>query len=113
MPSSFVIAVYLKVRLPAGSPARRRGKKSLLIRRDATLRISGALHLSIFDQPVRIRSSSNLLSDKLREGFFNPAHKIIRKGPGNSGLYIIAGFRLPLQENAAVNLRGLGFKPAF
>jgi len=27
---------------PAGSPTRRRGKKSLLIRRDPTLRISGA-----------------------------------------------------------------------
>ena len=31
----------------------RRGKMSLLIRRDATLRTSGALHLGIFDQPVR------------------------------------------------------------
>jgi hypothetical protein len=36
---------------PAGSPTRRRGKKSLLIRRDATLRISGALHLAFFEQP--------------------------------------------------------------
>jgi hypothetical protein len=35
----------------ADSPTRRRGKKSLLIRRDATLRISGALHLGIFNQP--------------------------------------------------------------
>jgi hypothetical protein len=44
----------------AGSPTRRRGKKSLLIRRDATLRIAcligrrkaaGALHLDVFEQP--------------------------------------------------------------
>jgi hypothetical protein len=35
-------AVYIQARPPAGSPTRRRGKKSLLIRRDATLRISGA-----------------------------------------------------------------------
>jgi len=44
-------------RYPAASPARRRGKKSLLIRRDATLRIAcltgrgkawGALHLEHF-----------------------------------------------------------------
>jgi hypothetical protein len=35
----------------ADSPTRRRGKMSLLIRRDATLRISGALHLGIFEQP--------------------------------------------------------------
>ncbi len=27
------------------------GNKSLLIRRDATLRISGALHFGIFEQP--------------------------------------------------------------
>ncbi len=46
-----VVAAYIQVRLQAGSPTRRRGKKSFLIRRDATLRISGALHLSIFDQP--------------------------------------------------------------
>jgi hypothetical protein len=54
-------------RYPAASPSRRRGKKSLLIRRDATphpsslrrttkyasfLRISGALHLGISEQPV-------------------------------------------------------------
>jgi hypothetical protein len=36
---------------PAGSPTCRRGNKSLLIRRDATLRISGALHLGIFEHP--------------------------------------------------------------
>jgi hypothetical protein len=41
------------LRYPAASPSRRRGKKSLLIRRDATLRISGALHLGIFDQPAK------------------------------------------------------------
>ncbi len=34
----------------ADSPTRRRGRKSLLIRRDATLRFSGALHLDIFEQ---------------------------------------------------------------
>jgi hypothetical protein len=56
------------LRYPAASPSWRRGKKSLLIRRDATphpsslrspqesagaslLRISGALHLAIFEQP--------------------------------------------------------------
>jgi len=37
----------------ADSPTRRRGKKSLLIRRDATLRISEALHLGIFEQPEK------------------------------------------------------------
>jgi hypothetical protein len=49
-----LIAAYCKVRPPAGSPTRRRGKKTLLIRRDATLRISGALHLDIFDQPEKV-----------------------------------------------------------
>jgi hypothetical protein len=57
--------VHLR-RYPAASLSWRRGKKSLLIRRDATphpsslrrtlkydsfLRISGALHLDVFDQP--------------------------------------------------------------
>ena len=37
----------------ADSPTRRRGKMSLLIRRDATFRISGALHLAIFEQPEK------------------------------------------------------------
>ena len=37
----FVVAAYLQVRLVAVSPTHRRGKQSLLIRRDATLRISG------------------------------------------------------------------------
>ncbi len=37
----------------ADSPTRRRGKMSLLIRRDATLRISGALHLALFEQPEK------------------------------------------------------------
>src|SRR4030043_1242011 len=56
------------LRYPAASLSRRRGKKSLLIRRDATphssllrrtgkyaslLRISGALHLGIFELPVK------------------------------------------------------------
>jgi len=56
-------------RYPAASLSRRRGKKSLLIRRDATprpsslrrtymyasfLRASGALHLDIFAQPLGI-----------------------------------------------------------
>jgi hypothetical protein len=45
-------------RYPAASPSRRRGKKSLLIRRDATLRISGALHPSIFDQPAKMTFST-------------------------------------------------------
>jgi len=40
--SPFVVAAYTKVRLRAVSPTRRRGKKSLLTRRDATLRISRA-----------------------------------------------------------------------
>ena len=61
LPSFFLIAAYLYVRLPAGSPTRRRGKKSLLIRRDPTLRISGALHLGIFEQPDRSDFFSNLL----------------------------------------------------
>jgi hypothetical protein len=45
----------------AGSPTRQRGNESLLIRRDATLRISGALHLSIFEQPAKNDFFSNLL----------------------------------------------------
>ena len=35
----------------AGLLPRRRGKMSLLIRCDATLRISAALHLALFEQP--------------------------------------------------------------
>jgi hypothetical protein len=35
---------------------------SLLIRRDATLRISGALHLGIFDQPEKNEFSNRLSS---------------------------------------------------
>jgi hypothetical protein len=42
------------LRYPAASPSRRRGKKPLLIRRDATLRISGAFHVDIFAQPSKI-----------------------------------------------------------
>jgi hypothetical protein len=41
------------LRYPAASPSWWRGKKLLLIRRDATLRIPGALHLGIFDQPAK------------------------------------------------------------
>jgi hypothetical protein len=44
----------------ADSPTRRRGKKSLLIRRDATLRISGALHLGILEQPAKNNFFSKL-----------------------------------------------------
>ncbi|OGP93236.1 MAG: hypothetical protein A2157_07665 [Deltaproteobacteria bacterium RBG_16_47_11] len=50
-----VVAAYIQGRPPAGSPTRRRGKKSLLIRRDATLRISGALRLGIFEEPEKQR----------------------------------------------------------
>jgi hypothetical protein len=64
------------LRYPAASPPWRRGKKSLLIRRDATpyplplrrtskyaslLRISGALHLGIFEQPAENDFFSKLL----------------------------------------------------
>jgi hypothetical protein len=52
-PSSFVIAAYVQRTPLADSPTRRRGEMSLLIRRDTTLRILGALHLGIFDQPVK------------------------------------------------------------
>jgi hypothetical protein len=45
----------------AGSLTRRRGKKSLLIRRDATLKILGALHLALFEQPGKDDFFSNLL----------------------------------------------------
>src|SRR5512136_374404 len=45
-------SVHLSTPL-AGSPTRRRGKNSLLIRRDATLRVSGALHLTFFEQPEK------------------------------------------------------------
>jgi len=48
----------------AGSPTRRRGKKSLLIRRDATLRISGALHLGIFEQPAKDEFFSKVIDFK-------------------------------------------------
>jgi hypothetical protein len=60
---SFVIAAYPKY-ASAGSPTRRRGKKSLLIRRDATLRISGALHLGIFEQPAKDEFFSKVLDFK-------------------------------------------------
>jgi hypothetical protein len=46
------------LRYPAASPSWRRGNESLLIRRDATLRISGALHLGIFEQPAKITFSA-------------------------------------------------------
>jgi len=36
-------------------------QESLLIRRDATLRISGALHLTIFEQPEKDDFFSSLL----------------------------------------------------
>ena len=42
----------------ADSPTRRRGNMSLLIRRDATLRISGTLHLGIFEQPGKMSFST-------------------------------------------------------
>jgi hypothetical protein len=45
----------------ADSPTRRRGKKSLLIRRDATLRISGALQLALFEQPGKDDFLNSLL----------------------------------------------------
>jgi hypothetical protein len=82
-PLSFVVAAYIQVRHRAGSPTRRRGKKSLLIRRDATLRISGvpASGISqgstciclparsrfgegrgIFDQPEKKRFFNRLIS---------------------------------------------------
>ena len=64
------------LRFPAASPSRRRGRESLLIRRDATphpsslrrtakyaslLRISGALHLALFEQPGKDYFFSSLL----------------------------------------------------
>jgi len=60
-PHPSVVATYSQVRLAAVSPTRRRGKKSLLIRRDATLRISEALHLALFEQPGQDGFSSSLL----------------------------------------------------
>jgi hypothetical protein len=39
---------------------------SLLIRRDATLRISGALHLDIFEQPGKCNFFTNLLNPKFQ-----------------------------------------------
>ena len=45
----------------ADSPTHRRGKESLLIRRDATLWISGALHLTLFEQPGKDDFSSSLI----------------------------------------------------
>jgi len=45
----------------ADSPTRRRGKMSLLIRRDATLRTSGALQLALFEQPGKDDFLSSLL----------------------------------------------------
>ena len=43
---------------------RRRGKKSLLIRRDATLRISGALRLTLFEQPGKDDFFGSLLRNQ-------------------------------------------------
>jgi len=42
-------------------------QKSLFIHRDATLRVSGALHLGLFEQPAKIEFFSNLLDLKLAE----------------------------------------------
>jgi len=44
----------------AGSPTRPRGKKSLLIRRDATLKISGALHLTFLNNLTERTFSATL-----------------------------------------------------
>jgi len=46
----------------ADSPTRRRGKMSLLVRRDATLRNSGALHLAPFEQPRKDDFFNSLLN---------------------------------------------------
>ena len=74
-------------RYPARSPSRGRGKESLLIRRDATphpsslrrtakyasyLRISGALHLTIFEQPGITDFFSSLMGLIL---FANPQNR--------------------------------------
>jgi hypothetical protein len=53
------------LRYPAASPSRRRGRESLLLRRDATLRISGVLHLAIFEHPRKNNSLSNLLEARV------------------------------------------------
>ena len=56
----------------ADSLTRRRGKKSLLRRRDATLRISGALRLTLFEQPGKDDFFGSLLRNqegKRAEGF--------------------------------------------
>jgi hypothetical protein len=53
----------------AGSLTHRRGKKSLLIRRDATLRISGGLHLGIFDQPAKNEFFNRLSKLKIQMNF--------------------------------------------
>ena len=55
----------------ADSPTRRRGKKSLLIRRDATLRISRALHLGIFEQPAKNDFFSNMIVFKVNFVFLS------------------------------------------
>jgi len=62
----------------ADSPTRRRGKMSLLIRRDATLRISGALHLALFEQPARdefLKSLLELQTSKFKRQKESPMEK--------------------------------------
>jgi hypothetical protein len=63
------------LRYPAASPSRWRGKKSLLTRRDATLRVSRALHLGIFEQP-----EENSFFSKLFDSTYHPS-----TGSGRTG----------------------------
>lgn len=65
-----VVATHIHVRFAAVSLTRRRGRKSLLNRRDATLGISGSLRPGIFDQPGEGDFFNKLLS--LAPFFFLP-----------------------------------------
>jgi len=52
-PRAHALSGELGCLISAVVSARRRGKKSLFIRRDATLRISRALHRRILEQPLK------------------------------------------------------------
>ncbi len=104
-PSRMLKNAYL-LRFPHPSSLRRTSKyasgrlttssawhESLLIRRDAALRISGALHLGIFEHPAKIDFFSKLLVDFSRPGRFGNRHAVLFE------LEFIEAAVLPVEAN--------------
>ena len=106
------------LRCPAASPSRRRGKESLLIRRDATLilprvkhgagllrstfkyasllRISGTLHLDIFEQPAKDDFFSNLL-------ITNTINEVLKRVQHDKKRYVIPNLFRNLEWRMKIN----------